>query len=168
MDLAGNRPVNSKTGARADQMTNFSLRPARETDFPSIRELIHEGQINPMGLDWRRFVVAVDPHGEVIGCGQIRPHGKEILDLASLVVHPGYRNQGIARAIIEHLLAHSPRPLYLMCRARLQPFYEKFGFQEIPYERMPRYFQRISRLAGWVETVTRFGGEEGLSIMKLQ
>jgi len=149
-------------------MTNYTLRPARETDSPSIKQLIYAGEINPMGLDWKRFVVAVSPNGKVVGCGQLKPHGKETLELASIVVSSGYRNQGIARAIIEHLLADSPRPLYLMCRSRLEPLYEKFGFRSISSEEMPRYFQRISKLAGWVETFARSGEGDGLSVMKLQ
>ena len=149
-------------------MTTFTLRPALETDQASIKDLVYSSGINPMGLDWKRFIVAVDPEGQVIGCGQLKPHGKEVLELASIAVRPAHRKQGVARAIIERLLADSPRPLYLMCRSRLEPLYEKFGFRAIPYEEMPRYFQRISRLAGWVEMVARSGEEEGLSIMKLQ
>lgn len=149
-------------------MTNFTLRPAVETDSPAIKQLIHEGEVNPMGLDWKRFIVAENLQGEVVGCGQLKPHGKEVLELASIVVKTGYRDQGIARALIEHLLASGPRPLYLMCRSRLETLYEKFGFRAIPYDEMPRYFQRIAKLAGWVETVARFGDGEGLSVMKLQ
>lgn len=149
-------------------MSNFRLRPALETDRAAIRELVYSSEINPMGLDWKRFVVAVNPEGEVIGCGQLKPHGKDILELASIAVKPECRNQGVARAIIEHLLAGSPRPLYLMCRSRLETLYEKFGFRAITYDEMPRYFQRISRLAGWLEAVAKFGEGEGLSVMKLQ
>ena len=149
-------------------MKDFSLRPALITDFSSIKELIHLGEINPTGLDWKRFVVATDPEGELIGCGQLKPHGREILELASIAVHPKYRNRGVARAIIEYLLADGPRPLYLMCRSRLEPLYKKFGFRAISYEEMPRYFQRISKLAGWVEMVARSGEGDGLSVMKLQ
>ncbi len=149
-------------------MNNFSLRPALKTDFTSIKELIHLGEINPTGLDWKRFVVVTNREGAVIGGGQLKPHGKEIVELSSIAVHPKYRHQGVARAIIEHLLADGPHPLYLMCRSRLAPFYEKFGFRTIPYEEMPRYFQRISKLAGWVEMVAKFGEGDGLSVMKLQ
>jgi N-acetylglutamate synthase-like GNAT family acetyltransferase len=149
-------------------MTTFTIHPARETDLPAIKELIYSNEINPMGIAWQRFIVATGPDGKVIGCGQLKPHRKEILELASLAVSSEYRNQGIARAIIEHLLADSPRPLYLMCRSRLEPLYEKFGFRAITYEEMPRYFQRISKLAGWVETVAKFGEGDGLSVMKLQ
>ena len=119
-----------------------------------------------MSLDWRRFVVAVDEQDQIIGIGQIKPHGTEILELASIAVYPEYRRQGVARAVIEYLLKDSPRPLYLMCESHNGPLYEKFGFREIRYEEMPRYFQRISKLAGLANTLART--EERLLVMKLQ
>ena len=147
-------------------MINITLRLARESESSQIKDLIHSAGINPMGLDWKRFIVAVDERDQVLGIGQIKPHGTEILELASIAVYPEYRGQGIARAIIEHLLKDSPRPLYLMCASSLGPLYEKFGFREVPYEEMPRYFQRISKLAGLVTTLAH--RNERLLIMKLQ
>lgn len=143
-----------------------SIRPARETDASQIQDLIHLVGINPMGLDWRRFVLAVDERDETIGCGQLKPHGKDVLELASIAVYPEHQAKGVARAIIEHLLKDSPRPLYLMCQSSLGSFYEKFGFQGISYEEMPRYFQRMSKLVGLVTTLAR--REERLLIMKLK
>ena len=143
-----------------------TIRPARETDFAQIKDLIHSSGINPLGLDWKRFIVAVDEHDEMIGCGQLKPHGQDVLELASIAVYPEHRGKGIARAIIEHLLKDSPRPLYLMCQSSLGPLYEKFGFHALSYEDMPRYFQRISKLAGLVTTLAL--REERLLIMKLQ
>jgi hypothetical protein len=35
-------------------MITYDLPPPRRS---AIRWLVHTGQINPMGLDWRRFVV---------------------------------------------------------------------------------------------------------------
>ena len=147
-------------------MSNFTLRPAREADFSSIKGLIHLTGINPMGLDWKRFVVAVNNQDEMIGCGQLKPHGTDSLELASIAVFPEHRGKGIARAIIEHLLGNGPRPLYLMCESSNGPLYEKFGFRGISHEEMPRYFQRISKLAGLVTTLAQ--REERLLIMKLQ
>jgi amino-acid N-acetyltransferase len=143
-----------------------TIRPAREMEAAQIRDLIHMVGINPMGLDWKRFVVAVNERDEIIGCGQIKPHGQDVLELASIAVYPEHQGKGVARAIIEHLLHDSPRPLYLMCQSSLGTFYEKFGFQAITYEEMPRYFQRISKLAGLVNTLA--SREESLLIMKLQ
>lgn len=146
-------------------MSRYTLREARETDAASIRELIHLVGINPLGLDWERFVVAVDEQDKMIGCGQLKPHGQKVLELASIAVYPEFQGKGIARLILEHLLKNSPRPLYLMCQSSLGPFYEKFGFQAISYEEMPRYFQRMSRLAG---LATSLGGwEMHLLVMRL-
>jgi N-acetylglutamate synthase-like GNAT family acetyltransferase len=147
-------------------MTTFSLRPARETDDTAIKELIHSAGINPLGIDWRRFLVAVDNRDQVVGTGQIKPHGKDVLELASIAVVPEYQGQGLARAIIEHLLKDSPRPLYLTCISSLGPLYEKFGFKAVDYADMPRYFQRISKLAGLVFLLANQG--EHLLVMKLQ
>jgi N-acetylglutamate synthase-like GNAT family acetyltransferase len=143
-----------------------TIRPARESESRQIVDLIHLTGINPMGLDWKRFVVAVNERDEMIGCGQLKPHGSDILELASIAVYPEYRSRGVARAIIEHLLNDSPRPLYLMCESSLGPLYEKFGFRGISYEEMPRYFQRISKLVGLASTLAR--REERLLVMKLQ
>jgi N-acetylglutamate synthase-like GNAT family acetyltransferase len=144
----------------------IQIRSAREAESSRIKELIHLVEINPMGLDWQRFVVAVDDQDAIIGCGQLKPHGSDILELASIAVYPEYQGKGIARAIIEHLLKDSPRPLYLMCRSSLGPFYEKFGFRAITYQGMPRYFQRMSKLAGLLTPLARRA--ERLLIMKLQ
>ena len=147
-------------------MTTITIRPARETESAQIRDLIHLVGINPMGLDWKRFVVAVNEHDEMIGCGQLKPHGQDVLELPSIAVYPEHQGKGIARAIIEYLLNNSPRPLYLMCESSLGALYKKFGFHAISYDEMPRYFQRMSKLAGLVTTLAR--REERLLIMKLQ
>jgi amino-acid N-acetyltransferase len=149
-------------------MTTYTLRPARETESSAIKDLIHSVGINPLDLDWKRFIVAVDAQDWVIATGQIKPHGKDIQELASIAVTPEYRGQGLARAIIETLLKDSPRPLYLTCLSRMEPLYEKFGFHAIPYAEMPRYFQRITKLAGLINAVAKFGDGDKLSVMKLQ
>ena len=142
------------------------IRAAREAEARQIQDLIHLVGINPMGLDWKRFVVAVNERDEMIGCGQLKPHGPDVIELASLAVYPESQGKGVARAIMEYLLKDSQRPLYLMCESGLGSLYEKFGFRPIPYEEMPRYFQRISKLAGLVTTLAQ--REERLLIMKLQ
>jgi N-acetylglutamate synthase-like GNAT family acetyltransferase len=147
-------------------MTQFTLRPARESESRPIKDLIHLTGINPMGLDWKRFIVAVNDRDEMIACGQLKPHGTEILELASIAVYPEYRGQGLARAIIEHLLKDSPRPLYLTCISTLGPLYEKFGFHALAHDEMPRYFQRLSKSANLMFSIARPG--DSLLVMKLQ
>ena len=130
-----------------------------ETDASDIRVLVHQAQINPLDLDWPRFIVAVNPEGELIGCGQVKTHRDGTRELASIVVASGFRNQGVARAIIEHLTAQYPGTLYLTCRPSLGAFYEKFGYQIIQEGEMPVYFRRVSHLFRLMSKTGILGGE---------
>lgn len=145
-------------------MDDYILMPASETDFPAIRELIHSVQINPTGLDWRRFWIAKTKNGSIIGCGQVKPHGDEILELASIAVVPACRQRGVASAIIWQLLEIYPGTLYLTCRSSLGEFYQRFGFEVVTTHEMPTYFRRISRLMNVVMKVGLAG--ESLLVMK--
>ena len=147
-------------------MAEYEIRPALESESAQIKDLIHLAGINPTGLDWKRFIVAVNDGGEVIGCGQVKPHGAGIQEMASIAVSHVYRGRGFARKIIEELLRKTSRPLYLMCIAHNGPMYEKFGFKSITYEQMPRYFQRIKKVFG-IADVFRQTGEE-LLVMILE
>ena len=147
-------------------MTNYKIRPALESESDQIKALINLIGINPTGLDWKRFIVAVNAEGQVISCGQLKPHGADVLELASIGTLPEYRGQGIARAVIEELLRESPRPLYLMCIAHNGPMYKKFGFHIIEFKDMPRYFQRIKKLFDVTDAFRR--SSEELLVMKLE
>lgn len=142
----------------------FTLRPAAETDAGTIRRIIYQARINPMSLHWQRFILAVDEQGEVIGCGQVKPHRDGALELASIAVVPAWQGQGVASQIIQHLLAQHPGRLYLTCRSSLVPFYERFGFQVISLDQMPPYFRRMARLFNRFQPFLRPG--EGLSVMR--
>jgi N-acetylglutamate synthase-like GNAT family acetyltransferase len=124
----------------------YTLRQAYAGDAATIRQIISQVHINPTGLDWQRFVLAVDNTGNIIGCGQLKPHSDGSLELASIAVLPEWRSKGVARLIIEYLLAQHPGRLYLTCRAQLGPLYQKFGFQAVNTAEMPTYFKRVSGL----------------------
>jgi len=143
----------------------LSIRPANAGDAAAIRRLIHTVGINPLGLDWRRFRVVEAPSGEMLGCGQVKPHADGSRELASIAVWPQYRGMGVARAVIEQLLSENQPPLYLTCRSSLRPLYEKFGFQVLPVEAMPPYFRRVTRLFRLLRRV--WPGPEDLLVMRL-
>lgn len=128
-------------------MPDFRLRKARAPDAPRIRALIRAVRINPLGLDWQRFVIAESLDGEFLGCGQIKPHGDGVDELASIAVWPEHRRNGVARAIVEYLLSEHPAKLYLMCAEPTCPMYEKFGFRALSRGEMPPYFARMTQLA---------------------
>ena len=130
-------------------MAEFYLTRAVESDFPAIKALIYAANINPMSLDWRRFRVAKSVAGnQFIGCGQLKPHGGGLMELASIATLPAWRSKGVASAIVQKLMDEGPRPLYLTCRAEMGPFYEKFGFRPISGDALPTYYRRLSKIAG--------------------
>ena len=145
-------------------MTGFSLRKANRQDAAAIRRMVRSANLNPTGLSWPRFTIAVDDTGSVIGCVQRKPHKDGSVELASLVVAEEWRGKGVARALIEAELKDHQGPLYLMCRAELGEFYQRFGFEALTLDQMSPYFQRISRLAGRFQTW--FGGGDGLLVMR--
>jgi N-acetylglutamate synthase-like GNAT family acetyltransferase len=143
----------------------FTLRHAQASDDPAIHALIHTVGINPMALDWQRFLVAVDEHDHVIGTGQVKPHSDGTRELASIAVDPCCRGHGIARAIIERSLTENPPPLYLTCRGSLQAFYAQFGFQVIKDPALlPPYFRRMDSLGKTMQRLHFF--KEPLLVMK--
>jgi len=144
--------------------TDFVIIPARERDFPAIKKLIRQVGINPIGLDWRRFIAAVDEDDRLIGCGQLKTHSDGTIELASIALCQEWRKKGVARALIECLLTkHSP-PIYLMCQGDLRSFYEKFGFRIVETDEMGRYFRRIAHLLAGLRMLRLF--RDQILIMK--
>ncbi|MEX1247026.1 MAG: GNAT family N-acetyltransferase [Anaerolineales bacterium] len=142
----------------------FSVQKAHSHHVSPIRKLVLASGINPTGLNWQRFLIAITPKGEVIGCGQIKPHADGTMELASIAVKPAWRGRGIAGALIEALLVSHSGELYLMCQSSLGPLYEKFGFKAVQQTEMPTYFRRVSKLAGVLENLRKAG--ERLLVMR--
>lgn len=124
----------------------MNLRKATAQDQHAIRTLTRQVGNNPLGLDWRRFWVAVDEQDRVIGIGQIKPHRDGSHELASIAVQPAWQKRGVGRQIVVHLLSTAPLPLYLTCRSEMQSFYQPFGFQTVEGGALPAYFRAIDRL----------------------
>ena len=146
-------------------MSKMSLRPATQADFPAIRALIRRVGINPFGLDWRRFVVAVDAQGQLAGCGQVKPHRDGTRELASIAVRPELHGHGTGSAIVRRLLELHPPPLYLTCIASREPFYRRFGFESLALSEMPRYYRLLARGHGFFRRLLRW--PEPLRVMRL-
>lgn len=139
----------------------MNIRPATQLDQPTITRIIHDAGINPMSLDWRRFLVAEDG-GAIIGIGQVKPHGDGSRELASIAVISSRRGQGIARAIIDELLSRESGAVYLTCRDKLESFYTRFGFRKIAHNEMPPDLRRLMRLA------RVFGALRGVKIIVMK
>ncbi|MGB9799577.1 MAG: GNAT family N-acetyltransferase [Thermanaerothrix sp.] len=144
----------------------YRLRRAEAKDAKAIRRLIYAERLNPFGLDWRRFWLAIDEDEHIIGCGQVKPHFDGSRELASIAVQRKWRRRGVASAIIRQLLAENPPPLYLTCRTELTGFYTRFGFDEIEFAELPPYFRWTGQ---WVRILHWFTlGQVKISILGLK
>ena len=127
-------------------MMPIIIRPASADDQYVITAIVRAALINPIGLDWRRFLLAQWGQ-DVIGVGQVKPHNDGSRELASIAVVPEWQGQGVGGAIIRALLARESGPLYLMCNAQRESYYERFGFRRIDFAAMPAYFRRFKLMA---------------------
>ena len=142
----------------------IGIRPASSTDAADIRSLILAVGINPLGLDWRRFIIAVGPDDRMIGCGQIKVYKDGTRELASIAVRENWRKRGVATRIINYLLQNEAGNIWLMCRSEIVPFYARFGFDEVTHvEELPSYFRKIYRLWRLLSRIT--GGKHKGSMM---
>ena len=142
----------------------YRIQPAVKKDAGAIRALIRSVKINPLGIYWSRFLIAVDEENRLVGCGQVKMHRDGSSELASVAVAPAWHGQGVASALIERLVATHDRPLYLTCRSHLGHFYERFGFQVIPLAEMPAYFRWVYRMFLLLARFSR--GRAGLLVMR--
>ena len=118
------------------------LRRATAADQPQITALIRTARLNPLSLDWRRFLVA-DEGGRVVGAGQVKPHSDGARELASIAVAPDRQGLGIGGAIVATIIALEPPPLYLYCAEYNERYYLRFGFRALTLAEMPRSLRRI-------------------------
>jgi len=135
------------------------IRPATEADDAAIKALIHEADINPRDLDWRRFLVA-DDGGQVVACAQVRVHRHGTRELASVAVRAARRGEGIGRRISEAAIAHEERrPLFLYTEAATVAYWSKFAFVEVADDDLPddlrRTVKATRRLVGAYNVVMR-------------
>ncbi len=147
----------------------IALRPAVQADEGSIRALIRSEHLNPIGLDWRNFLVAADSTGKIAAIGAVKKHGDGSRELASIATVPAWRGKGLAGTVIRAILerqapADAGKPLYLTCRRPMKGFYEPFGFVEIRVDEMTPYFRRLYRLIAGMSKL--MGRENQLTVMR--
>lgn len=122
------------------------IRPAVADDQPAITRLVRTARLNPRDLAWGRFVVA-DAGGKVVGCAQVRVHGRGARELASVVVAPSHRAAGVGTRLIEAMLAREPGALYLFTASPTVPYFERFGFGRIDGRCAPRDLRAAVRIS---------------------
>ena len=108
----------------------FTVRNAVAEDQVAIATLVRSEHLNPLDLDWRRFVVATDGTG-LLGAVQLRMHSDESRELGSLVVRRDSRGRGVAARLIEALLARAKTRVLMITGAAFARHYERWGFRRI-------------------------------------
>lgn len=143
----------------------YSIRAATEADQSVITAIIRQARLNPMALDWQRFLVA-EAAGRIIGTVQVKPHGDGTRELASLAVVSEWQGLGVGTALVQAALAHETGPLYLTCRSDVEGYYTRFGFRLLARGELTPYFRRLARVANALTALARlFGGSVRMSVM---
>jgi GNAT superfamily N-acetyltransferase len=80
------------------------------------------------------FAVVAEVAGERVGLGRLVEHAPGVLELGGIWTAEASRGRGIARAVVDALLAQWPRRERLWCIpfAHLAPFYLSCGFAPAP------------------------------------
>jgi amino-acid N-acetyltransferase len=130
------------------------LRPATRADEPAIHALVRTERLNPSGLDWPNFTVAVGEDGAIVGAVQLRSHADGSRELGSFVVASDARGRGIGGRLIDVLLKrpHSPSntPVHMITASAHAGHYRRWGFRLIEPQQAPRavrFNYRMGRLA---------------------
>lgn len=136
---------------RADDTEPLHIRQAVALDQVAITRLVHSERLNPHGLVWQNFVVAIRGTA-LIGAVQMRQHPEGSRELGSLVVSREQRGQGIAGRLIGALLTRHPGPVHVITRDANAVHYDAWGFERIDTRDAPRTVRR-HRLMGQMVSV---------------
>lgn len=142
--------------------TVYTIRSATEADDELIKRTIKQAGLDPTSLDWRRFRLAVDADGGMVGCCQVRRY-RGVRELGSLFVRDTHRGRGVGAALVRACLAEQTPPVHLECVEARQPYYEQFGFRRIPTRQAPF---RLWIKAGIGGTVVRLLLRERIIVMR--
>lgn len=102
-----------------------------------VREVVFVKEQNvPLELEWDgldetcRHALALDTHGNAIGCGRITPDAH----IGRMCVLPEWRGKRVGSAILEALLDYAEsmhlEEVELSAQTHALPFYHRFGFEE--------------------------------------
>jgi N-acetylglutamate synthase-like GNAT family acetyltransferase len=122
-----------------------AIRSAVPADQEAIRALVKSERLNPMGIDWPNFLVAVGTRG-IVGAVQLRKHPDGSRELGSLVVAPEARGHGIAARLIDALVTGHDGPVQMITGAQHAAHYQRWGFRRLEASRAPRSIRLNYRL----------------------
>lgn len=109
----------------------FHIRPATQSDAPALAQLTWpEGMDNI--IDIEKVTVAVNADDEVVGLIRIEDAGG-CAYVNPIVTYPSWRGHGVGEALMT-LAIERFGEVRLVARGSSVGFYEKLGFENIPWE----------------------------------
>jgi amino-acid N-acetyltransferase len=120
----------------------FTVRPANTGDVAGIRAILQPYVERGVMLgketvqlyeDIQEFEVAVDPQGNVVGCGALHVMWLDLAEVRTVVVAEDARGQGVGHAIVEELLgkAKALKVRRIFCLTFETEFFGRHGFEAI-------------------------------------
>ena len=146
----------------------LTIRRARAGDEYAITALVRSDRLNPLDLDWRRFVLAVDESG-IVGAVQLRWHDDDSRELASLIVRDTARGRGVAARMIERLLAPTATRVWMITGAAFAHHYARWGFQPVAASDAPAGVRRnyhLGRIVGGLLSRLRGRAPRALAVLQ--
>jgi N-acetylglutamate synthase-like GNAT family acetyltransferase len=122
-------------------LTAVALRAAAPADRPAIERLLVDAGLPVEGVEesLAHFCVA-EANGELVGVGGYEPGIEEVGLLRSLAVRPDCRRRGIARQLVERVVAQARRlgvtELYLLT-TDAQGYFARLGFAAVERNAAP-------------------------------
>jgi amino-acid N-acetyltransferase len=131
------------------------IRRATERDHQAIRALVRSERLNPTGINWPNFLVAI-AEGRIIGAVQMRKHTDGSREVGSLVVAKEARGHGLASRLIDTLLADDRKPIWLITAAANAGAYSRWGFEQIEVRAAPAKIRRNHLMGSMARVISFF------------
>lgn len=115
--------------------------PARPHDLRGALDLLGRSELTHQDVSagWGHYFVVREDDGRVVGVAGLELHGDFGL-LRSVTVDPDYRGQGLAKALVEAVLARAQRvglrTVYLLTTTA-RDYFSRHGFSECPRDQAP-------------------------------
>jgi GNAT superfamily N-acetyltransferase len=133
-------------------MSTVSIRPAARADLPRVNEQYQAINFLPSDLD-TEYIAIAEWKGTPCGIGRlVRMEGGHE-ELGGMYVLDGFRQKGIARSIVSHLLEQHNEQARLWCIPfrHLSGFYESFGFVPVGPDH-PDIPAAVAKKMNWCDT----------------
>jgi N-acetylglutamate synthase-like GNAT family acetyltransferase len=143
------------------------IRPAVQSDQPTIETFIRQAKINPRNLHWEHFLIA-EEDGQIVGIRQVKVHAQGTREVASGFVLPGHRRRGISAQLMNEILAREKGTLYLMTAKRRKKYYELFGFRDVKLAELPSDFYREYLIGKIITTLISIVTFRNLNIIPMK